>query len=78
MGRVIVSSDTDSGALLARRDRSMPSFVLLRHFNDLTPDEQADLLIRGLPGVEDELRAGAVVSFARGRVRARRLPFSQP
>jgi len=31
---VIVSSDTDFGALLARHDRATPSFVLLRHVND--------------------------------------------
>jgi hypothetical protein len=35
----------------------LPSFVLLRHLNDLTPDEQAELLIRSPSGVEDELRA---------------------
>lgn len=73
--RVIVSSDTNFGALLARHDRATPSFVLLRHVNDLTPDQQAALLVAGLPGVEGELQEGAVVSFARGRVRSRRLPF---
>jgi predicted nuclease of predicted toxin-antitoxin system len=75
--RVIVSSDTDFGALLARRERATPSFVLLRHVNDLSPDAQAELLVAGLPGVESELNDGAVVSFARGRVRTRRLPFGR-
>jgi predicted nuclease of predicted toxin-antitoxin system len=76
-GRVIVSSDSDFGALLSRHHRATPSFVLLRHVNDLTPSEQATLLIAGLANVESELQEGAVVSFARGRVRTRRLPFDR-
>lgn len=76
--RVIVSSDRDFGALLARHERATPSLVLLRHSNDLRPDQQADLLIAGLPTGEDELGAGAVVTFARRRIRVRRLPFTRP
>jgi predicted nuclease of predicted toxin-antitoxin system len=75
--RTIVSSDSDFGALLARHDRARPSFVLLRHLNDLSVDEQITLLVAGLPAVEQELDAGAVVTFARGRVRSRRLPFGR-
>lgn len=33
------------------------------------------LLIANLPSVLDDLRTGAVVSFARGRLRVRRLPL---
>lgn len=75
---MIVSSDSDFGALLARQERVAPSLVLLRHSNALTPDQQADMLVAGLPTVEDELDAGAVVTFARRRVRVRRLPFTRP
>ena len=74
-GRIIVSSDSDFSAVLARYGRSEPSFVLLRHANDLGVDEHAELLVVGLPAVEAELLSGAVVTFARGRVRSRRLPF---
>ena len=70
-----MSSDSDFSAVLARYGRSEPSFVLLRHANDLGVDEHAELLVIGLPAVEAELVAGAVVTFARGRVRSRRLPF---
>lgn len=76
--RVIVSSDSDFDALLARHERVKPSLVLLRHSNDLAPDQQVDMLIATLPTVEDELDAGAVVTFARRRVRVRRLPFTRP
>jgi predicted nuclease of predicted toxin-antitoxin system len=75
-GRVVVSSDTDFGALLARHDRASPSFVLIRHMNKLTPNEQADLLIAAIGEAHTELDAGAVVTIARGRVRVRMLPFS--
>lgn len=70
--RVIVSSDSDFGTLLARHNRSMPSFVLLRHGNDLTVDQQTALLVANLPLVEDELRRGAVVTlaFERGNCRS--------
>jgi predicted nuclease of predicted toxin-antitoxin system len=75
--KVIVSSDTDFGALLARQQRSKPSFVLLRHVNDLKARDQAALLIAVLPSVVEELSAGAVVTLSRGRVRTRRLPFGE-
>lgn len=74
-GRVIVSSDSDFGALLARHRHSRPSFVLLRHSNDLTAASQADLLVAAIAAANDELDAGAVISVSPGHLRARRLPF---
>jgi len=73
--RIIISSDTDFGALLARHDQRRPSFILLRHVNELTPDQQARLLVANLDAVADELDLGAVVTFDRTRTRARRLPI---
>ncbi len=72
---VVVSSDSDFSALLARHRRANPSFVLLRHLNELTPDRQAALLLANLPGLAADLAAGAVVTFSRDRVRIRSLPF---
>jgi predicted nuclease of predicted toxin-antitoxin system len=74
---VIVSTDTDFGALLARRVRTTPSFVLIRHTNQSTPDAQADLLIAAIGQAEAELAACAVVTIARGRIRVRALPFGR-
>jgi predicted nuclease of predicted toxin-antitoxin system len=37
-GRVIVSADTDFGAILAARQSAKPSFVLLRRTNNLSPE----------------------------------------
>ncbi|KLL12526.1 DUF5615 family PIN-like protein [Protofrankia coriariae] len=72
---IIISSDSDFSAILARQRRAAPSFVLLRHLNGLTPDQQADLLLANLPQVEDDLTAGAVVTLLRDRIRVRFLPF---
>ena len=71
----IISGDTDFGALLAQDNQAKPSFVLLRHLNDLTPDEQAALLVANLPAVEDHLALGAVVTIVPGRIRVRTLPI---
>ncbi len=73
--QIIVSSDSDFSAILARQRRTRPSFVLLRHLNELAPDQQAELLLANLPGVTDDLAAGAVVTILRDRMRIRALPF---
>lgn len=73
--RVIVSADADFAALLALGHLSKPSFVLLRSADHLTSSEQAGLLLRNLAAVSDDLDAGAIVTFARGRFRVRRLPI---
>ena len=72
--RVVVSHDTDFGTLLAFRRVSKPSFVLLRSSDPLPPDEQAALIINNLDVIEEDLAAGAIVVFARGHLRTRRLP----
>jgi predicted nuclease of predicted toxin-antitoxin system len=75
-GLVIVSADTDFGELLAlSRGAVRPSAVLLRSADRLSPDRQAALLAANLPAVADELKTGAVVTIARGRVRIRSLPI---
>jgi predicted nuclease of predicted toxin-antitoxin system len=75
-GLVIVSADTDFGELLAvSRGAVRPSVVLLRSADRLTPDQQAALLAANLPAVVDEIKTGALVTIARGRVRIRSLPI---
>ena len=72
--RILVSHDTDFGALLAYRGLTAPSFILFRSSDPITPDEQAALIVANLEGLTGELEAGAIVVFARGRLRVRRLP----
>lgn len=72
--RIVVSHDTDFGALLTFRGLTKPSFILFRSSDPITPDEQASLITSNLDAFADELEEGAVVVFARGRLRVRRLP----
>jgi predicted nuclease of predicted toxin-antitoxin system len=75
-GLVIVSADTDFGELLAlSRGSVRPSAVLLRSADRLSPEQQAALLAANLPAAADELKTGALVTIARGRVRIRSLPI---
>jgi predicted nuclease of predicted toxin-antitoxin system len=73
--RVIVSSDTDFGTLLARQQTREPSFVLLRQLNERKPDEQAALLLANLDAVAGDLAAGAVVTLTPRHLRVRPLPI---
>ena len=73
---VVVSSDTDFAAILAGLVSAKPSLVLLRHVNEMTPEQHAALLLANLDVLAEDLEAGAVASFARGTIRVRRLPFA--
>ncbi len=73
--RVVVTSDADFGGLLALGGATLPSVVLLRSSDHLTPDEQSDLLLTALPLVVQDLEEGAVVSLTSERVRVRSLPI---
>lgn len=74
--RVIVSADTDFGAILAKRQTPKPSFVLLRRTQNLSPDATAHLLAANLPAFADELKAGAILVFTDTVIRARSLPVT--
>lgn len=72
--RVIVSHDTDFGTLLAVSRQTKPSFILVRSADPLTADQVADLIIANLDVMSEDLTVGAIVTFARGHLRSRRLP----
>lgn len=74
-GRVVVTADTDFGALLASRGASSPSVLMLRSADHLTPDEQAQLIVAVLAQVGTELDRGAIASASSGRIRLRNLPI---
>jgi predicted nuclease of predicted toxin-antitoxin system len=73
--RVIVSADTDFGALLAFRRQSRPSVVLFRGRSPRRPEQQATLLLENLRVIGGELSVGAVVTVYEHRLRIRRLPI---
>jgi len=74
--RIVVSADTDFGAILAAQEANRPSFILFRDPNLLAADDYVDLLLPALAVLEPELMSGCVAVFRLGRLRVRRLPFS--
>ena len=75
--RVVVSADSDFGAILAAQETECPSFILFREPNLLSASDYVDMLLPVLPMLEPELTTGCVAVFRRGRLRVRRLPLSE-
>jgi predicted nuclease of predicted toxin-antitoxin system len=73
--RVLVSADTDFGALLAVSGATTPSFLLMRRAANRRADEQARLILDNLDAVAADLDAGAIVVLGEATIRIRRLPI---
>jgi len=73
--RILVSADTDFGALLAASHEPGPSVVLVRRVVGRRVDELAGLLIANLSQVEEDLRLGSIVVIGDDSLRVRRLPI---
>lgn len=72
--RIILSADTDFGALLTFRQAARPSVVIFRQF-DKRPPRLLDLFLANLPAIAGALEQGAVVVFRDRRIRVRKLPI---
>ncbi|MCA1705101.1 MAG: DUF5615 family PIN-like protein [Actinobacteria bacterium] len=75
-GRVLLTLDTDFGALLALSGARQPSIVLFRGEVTRRPEGQARLLLANLEQVVTDLTDGAVVVLGDDRIRIRGLPVA--
>ena len=73
--RVLISADTDFGALLARSQESSPSILLIRRLAGRRAADQAAVILANLQPVAEDLAVGAVVVLGDERLRIRRLPL---
>ena len=75
LDRIVVSSDTDFGALLAAQRAMSPSMVLTREIEAHPAREIAELLLAALVVAADVLAEGAIIVVGRQDLRVRRLPL---
>ncbi|HWO16709.1 MAG TPA: DUF5615 family PIN-like protein [Solirubrobacterales bacterium] len=58
--RILLTADSDFGALLALGSLASPSVLLLRSADHLRPAGQAELIAINLPSISPELAKGAI------------------
>lgn len=73
--RIVVSADTDFGALLAASHAERPSLVLVRRVVGRRVEELAALLLANLPAIAEDLDAGCVAVIEDDSMRVRPLPI---
>jgi predicted nuclease of predicted toxin-antitoxin system len=73
--RVILSADTDFGALLALRESTSPSFILFRKTTGVRPSVIASQLLDLLPRYQQEIESGCILTVTNDLVRIRKLPI---
>jgi predicted nuclease of predicted toxin-antitoxin system len=74
--RIIISADTDFGALLAHTRATKPSVILVRALIDRRPPELVgSIIVANLDTIREHLDAGAIAAFTQDGIRVRPLPL---
>jgi predicted nuclease of predicted toxin-antitoxin system len=74
--RIVVSADTDFGALLAVRNVQKPSVIQFRGPGSRKPDALSRAILSNLSQLADALERGSIITFEPSRVRVRALPIN--
>ena len=74
--RIVVSADTDFGALLANRSVQKPSVIQFRGRGSRKPAALAHAIVSNLDQLVDALQSGSIVTFEPSRIRVRALPIN--
>jgi predicted nuclease of predicted toxin-antitoxin system len=74
-GRILVSADTDFGAILALRQAIRPSLILFRTTAWRRALDQAALLLDHMDVLEESLERGCIAIIEETRIRVRLLPI---
>lgn len=74
--RILVSADSDFGAILARQGGNRPSFILFREPRLVTAEDYLFRILASEAALEEDLTKGCVAVFRAGRIRIRSLPIS--
>ena len=72
--RVILTQDMDFSALIALSGRAVPSLICLR-LSSSRIEYVNGILKRILPGIEEDLLSGTIVTVQDHRIRRRKLPL---
>ena len=73
---VVVTGDTDFGALLAASGVSKPSVILIRALLHLPAQQQARIILANLDQLQEIVQRGAVVVISENDIRVRPLPIT--